>query len=138
MMSLSNSDFRSHFRISKSNFERLLNFVGAKLASVTKLLNNLDAKLLAVLWLLSTPECYRAVSIRFKIPKGTLHWSFLRIVDVLNMNSGSFISWPSNTIETARLFQRHGLNNVIGAIGGSYIPIKMPVVNGIDYVCRKK
>ena len=52
-------DFRSHFRLSRSNFERLLRVLNFELKSNRRVMLHVEIKLLAVLWLLATPECFK-------------------------------------------------------------------------------
>ena len=59
MRNLVSADFRKHFRISKGNFARLIIWLGEKFNLSRKPINFLEIKLMAVLWLLATPECYR-------------------------------------------------------------------------------
>ena len=49
-----------------------------------------------------------------------------------------FIYWPRDLATVKRRFSFHGFTDVIGAIDGSYIPIKKPHENGNDYICRKQ
>ena len=92
----SDSVFRSHFRISKANFERTLNYLSLEMSNGHRPILCLEAKFLSVLWLLATPESYRAVSLRFGVSKTSLHYSFLRIVNTLCKLAPQIIKWPDN------------------------------------------
>lgn len=60
---------------------------------------------------------------------------------MLNQLSPETIKWPQSAIDIENIvngFRRSGLNNIIGAIDGSYIPIKAPKDHPEVYICRKR
>lgn len=66
--------------------------------------------------------------------------SFQSIILALNAMSAEFIKWPSgNRISQVKAgFKKiKQLNNVVGAIDGTYCPIKAPKSNPKAYICRK-
>jgi len=74
---------------------------------------------------------FRSVSDRFDIGKSSLHDSFVRVTTVLHRLSPTIINWPK--VEQMNQIQlnfgkmsKTCLNNIIGVIDGSYIPIPAP------------
>lgn len=57
------TEFRSHFRLSRSTVEQLIQILGAKVAfqATRRPMVDLTKQILAVLWLLATPESYRLI-----------------------------------------------------------------------------
>lgn len=52
-------------------------------------------QLLLTLWILATPESFRAVGERFGIERGNSNRIFYRVVDAINELSSTFIKWPN-------------------------------------------
>ncbi|KAJ8955521.1 hypothetical protein NQ314_006873 [Rhamnusium bicolor] len=97
---------------------------------------HVDKALLITLWTLATSENYRSIGDRFGVSKSTVFFCLHKVVKVIvNELCKLFIKWPA--IEERPLiannFSRYGLRNVIGCIDGCYIPIKRPLIHGIDY-----
>ncbi|KAL4719201.1 hypothetical protein ACJJTC_019372 [Scirpophaga incertulas] len=92
--------FKNNFRMTLAAFEVLLSTLGPlmiatnKHSPVTKLMDP-RKQLLAVLWLLSTPDSYRSVAERFDMGKSSLHHSFMVVVKLLNSLSNKIIKWPT-------------------------------------------
>lgn len=72
--------------------------------------------------------------------KSSLSVTFFRVVEVLNDISSVVIAWPPES-QLSYIQERFksfaGLNNVIGAIDGTFVPIKAPNVDPEVYVTRK-
>ncbi|KAI4463258.1 hypothetical protein MML48_4g00000705 [Holotrichia oblita] len=99
-----------------------------------------EKQILAVLWLLATPDSYRSVGKRFNMGKASLSNSFTLIINALNKIAPNIISWPTfdKIPDVIQGFHRiSGVNNVVGAIDGTFIPIKAPVVDPEVYITRK-
>lgn len=82
----------------------------------------------------------RSVGDRFNMAKSTLWYCFERVVISLNVIAPQVIEWPSK--EQIPFVKEHfrkiaGLENVIGAIDGTYIPIKAPKEYPEVYITRK-
>ncbi|XP_043285712.1 putative nuclease HARBI1 [Venturia canescens] len=140
----SSQQFKEHFRLSRTTFENLERILTPQLmrtAESGRFTTDVRIQLLAVLWLLATPDSFRSVSDRFGISKSVLHASMRRVVTALNELADRFIKWPvdNELIEVERRFLDAGpFQGVIGAIDGSHIPIPAPKVDSIFYRTRKK
>lgn len=80
---------------------------------------------------------------RFSMEKFRLWDSFLKVVLILNRISPNVIKWLSlDYIEDLATKYYHisdkKLRNVIGAIDGTFIPIKTPKLNAEVYITRKR
>jgi hypothetical protein len=143
------SMFKSHFRVSPTQFEFILNRIALN-ATFTKKNPQLhggrhqicaEKALLITLWTLATPESYREVGDRFNVSKLSVFTSINIVISVILQNlCPHFITWPNDAEKEiiAVRFSKYGLPNVIGAIDGSHIPIKKPEENGNDYYNREK
>ncbi|XP_029340963.1 uncharacterized protein LOC115033103 [Acyrthosiphon pisum] len=127
--------FQQHFRLSPTSFERCL-LICAPLLQKTCVEGRKGSderlQLLSVIWLLATPDSFRSVSDRFDIGKSSLHDSFVRVTTVLHRLSPTIINWPEvdqmNQIQlNFSKMSKTCLNNIIGVIDGSYIPIPAPI-----------
>lgn len=75
--------------------------------------------------------CYRSVGLQFDLAKSSLNHCTRRVIQALCNISSDIIKWPSVTnMSTVKdKFKRiAGLENVLGAIDGSYIEIPAPSV----------
>jgi len=82
----------------------------------------------------------RSVGERFDISKSTLFACFERVIDTLNSVSSQVICWPRQeelvTI-TEKFKAMAGIDGVVAAIDGTYVPIKAPSENPDVYITRK-
>ncbi|KAJ3655879.1 hypothetical protein Zmor_014988 [Zophobas morio] len=137
------TQFRSHFRISYEAYEGLLVILGPRLQRVGNKGRNIipvEKQLLSVLWLLATPDSYRSVGERFDMGKSSLSVSFMRVVKTLNVLGRQLISWPrGERVESVkrRFFEMAHIPNVIGAVDGTFVPIKAPERDAEVYITRK-
>ncbi|XP_044262792.1 uncharacterized protein LOC123010157 [Tribolium madens] len=138
------STFRSHFRITRTSFEAILNHIAnaPELNRKDPLLYGgmpqipVEKMLLAALWTLANPECYRPIGDRFNITKSTVFMCVHKIVDVILVHLCKlFIKWPTVNERNAisQNFARFGVPNVIDVVDGCHIPIKKPTPHGVDY-----
>ncbi|KYN08010.1 Putative nuclease HARBI1 [Cyphomyrmex costatus] len=135
----SERQFREHFRMSRTTFENLERMLALDLIRTTesgRFTLDVRTQLLAVLWLLATPDSFRSVSDRFDISKSLLHDSMKRVVVALNNLADRFIKWPTGD-QLNKVKQRFSeigyLPDVIGAIDGCHIPIPAPKVSSVTY-----
>ncbi|XP_025158027.1 protein ANTAGONIST OF LIKE HETEROCHROMATIN PROTEIN 1-like isoform X2 [Harpegnathos saltator] len=121
----SERQFREHFRMTRETYEIFEQILAPDLIRTAESgRHTLDVRtqLLAVLWLLATPDSFR-------------------VVDALNNVADRYIKWPiGERLDVVKhRFSRIGsLPDVIGAIGGCHIPILAPKVHPISYRTRKK
>uniref|UniRef100_A0A1Y1KIP5 DDE Tnp4 domain-containing protein n=1 Tax=Photinus pyralis TaxID=7054 RepID=A0A1Y1KIP5_PHOPY len=124
--------FQQHFRISIDAYEHILSALGPQLQKTDPIGRspiNIEKQILAVIWLLATPDSYRSVGDRFDLAKSSLSVCFLRIIKLLNQLAPRIIKWPERqqlAVIKRRFSVLAGLNNVIGAVDGAYIQIKAP------------
>lgn len=83
---------------------------------------------------------FRSVGDRFDVSKSTLWVCFSRVVRALNKIAHICIKWPN--IEERRIITNEfasigNIPYVIGAIDGTYVPIKAPRQNPDSYINRK-
>lgn len=77
---------------------------------------------------------------RFNLAKSTLHHCFVRVIFALNKIAPKIIRWPNQDerISIKQKFKKIGnFQGVIGAIDGTYVPIKAPQNNPTVYINRK-
>lgn len=139
-----NKEFQQHFRMTRVHFQELLNCFSQSLerqeGSCGRLRIPAKKQLLSVLWLLATPDSYRSVGCRFDLSKSSLFTCFYQVIVALNEKAPQVINWPNNVEKPAikQSFQRMvGLRGVIGAVDGTYVPIKAPHENPDTYINRK-
>lgn len=139
---------QSHFRISRSVFHNTL--LPMIEISQNKINNGekkterpeipIEKQLLSVLWILATPDSYRSVGEKFDMGKSSLSVSFFRIVNLIILNASNVIIWPhGEELERQKelFFRMANIPNVIGAVDGTFIPIKAPKEDAKVYVTRK-
>lgn len=84
---------------------------------------------------------FRSVGERFDLAKSSLATCFVRVIKVLNAIAPRVIMWPTQPDRLEDIKRRFsiiaGLNNVIGVVDGTYIPIKAPKNDPHSYITRK-
>ncbi|KAB0792274.1 hypothetical protein PPYR_07761 [Photinus pyralis] len=140
---LSKQQFQMHFRINYVTYTKLLPIIANEIKKkdiVGRPLIDIDRQLLAVLWLLATPDSFRSVGERFNMGKSSLSVSFFRIIKALNNIAPKVIVWPTGEQVEAvkeKFSNLAGIDGVIGAVDGTFIPIKAPKDDPEVYICRK-
>ncbi|KYN50612.1 Putative nuclease HARBI1 [Trachymyrmex cornetzi] len=136
-------EFQSHFRITQEAFEWLYGLISPHLqTSRSSGRQTIDAQkqILSVLWILATPDSYRSIASRFDVGKSSLFACFVRVIKALNKIAPKMIVWPTED-EAIRIEQGFscfaGIRGVIGAIDGTFVPIKAPKENAEVYINRK-
>ncbi|KAJ8972589.1 hypothetical protein NQ314_000117, partial [Rhamnusium bicolor] len=143
--SFSDEEFKRNFRLTREAFNWVQSQIKDKLDTNSKYKANIpsEKQLLAAIWILSTPDSYRQVQSiagRFNISKSSLHISFQRVVKSLNNVAPQIIKWPNadDREEIQQQFYSSGqIPGCVGAIDGTYIPIKAPTKNPEVYINRK-
>ncbi|XP_011698897.1 PREDICTED: putative nuclease HARBI1 [Wasmannia auropunctata] len=97
-------------------------------------------QLLAILWLLATPDSYRSVGNRFDMGKSSVFVTFVRVIRVINRLAPRLITWPfgDRAVQNEdKFYHMAHIKGVVGAIDGTYVPIKAPMENPEVYINRK-
>ncbi|XP_066593212.1 uncharacterized protein [Prorops nasuta] len=138
--------FKSHFRMSRTSFEALINMAGhinsrLPVSTVGFPEISLEKEFLIMIWYLANLESLRSVSERFGIAKSTCWDALHRTCHILVKINKTYeiIKW-SNEERQLRIsegYRRRNFTGVIGCIDGSHILIKRPKSNGNSYVNRK-
>ncbi|XP_066596572.1 putative nuclease HARBI1 [Prorops nasuta] len=135
------TDFKSHFRLSQSTFERILEKVGPCLVRRDGCPKVQPDKQFAIaLWVLGNQEVYRSIADRFDLSKSTLWECVFNVAFVLTIHVKEYIKWPE---PQQILRNQHDFLNVanfpgvVGVIDGSHIPISAPTDYPNSYVNRK-
>ncbi|XP_048511944.1 putative nuclease HARBI1 [Athalia rosae] len=138
--------FRCHFRLTVQTFEVVLDKVSIALRAGARNVNNgrssipPEKSLLLTLWLLATPDSFRSVADRFGTTKSVAHRNFLQITKILSQLAAEYLRWP--TIPELRrvriLFDNlrpdNGFPDIIGAVDGTHIAIRAPIIDPKSYV----
>ena len=143
-------DFRQHFRVSRKTADILATALGhcSNIAKSTDRVRrgrvpmNVHKQLLVTLWMLATQETIRGMADRFGICGASVYRTVRRVTVAIFRNWTSKVIVWSSSPETVRCItegfhRRRGLQNVLGAIDGSHIPIKAPRVDQDSYINRK-
>ncbi|CAB3994290.1 Hypothetical predicted protein [Paramuricea clavata] len=91
--------FRSHFRLSRSGAEILVNLLARPEIPTDHLRRrppvSVEKQLLITLWVLGNPEVLRSVSDRFNVTRSCLFRILKRLcIAIVNNLAGQFIAWP--------------------------------------------
>ncbi|XP_066593228.1 putative nuclease HARBI1 [Prorops nasuta] len=135
------SDFKSHFRLSKSTFETLLHKIGPFLLRRNGNPKIQPCKQLAVtLWILGNQEVYRSVADRFNMSKDIVWKCVFNVSHVLENHINEYIKWPTNgqLMRNATKFEEiSNFPGVVGVIDGCHISISAPTEHPNSYINRK-
>ncbi|XP_071632125.1 uncharacterized protein [Temnothorax longispinosus] len=139
---MTNQDFKSHFRMRPGTFEYLLSIIGPKLqreTGGTPMISSHKQCLLA-LWRLATPDSLRSIFDRFDVGRSTALYVTRRVINAIIDLAPNVIKWPTNERVNeiwAGFENASGFPKVIGAIDGTHITIPAPTDNSAAYVNRK-
>ncbi|GAB1867340.1 Protein ALP1-like isoform X1 [Camponotus japonicus] len=140
---LHREQFRKHFRVTPTTYNLLEQKLASALQGDIGVKSHIPVRkqLLAILWLLATPDSYRSVGERFDMSKSSLSVSFMRVIQALNNIAGDVIQWPRGerlTIVKQKFQKLSVLPDIIGAIDGTHISIKKPHKDCLSYKTYKK
>lgn len=82
----------------------------------------------------------RSVGERFDISKSSLSVCFMRVTNLLCGLARRVINWPTGERlrQVKEKYQRiGGLQNVVGSVDGTFVPIKAPKTDPQSYITRK-
>lgn len=134
-------EFRENFRLSREAFHFVLQTILQVFEGEEPI--KIEKALLSVIWLLATPDSYRSLGSRLNLGKSSLSRDFVKIVNGLNQIASNFIKWPNaEEMERSKTHfeDRYGeqFRNTIGAIDGTYVPVKVPSAHHRVYTNRKQ
>jgi len=139
--------FKSHFRITKTTFHRLLNTISnhpVYQSNPFKPQTPIEMQVAIVLQRFANPMSYRELETSFGISQGSVQNFTKRFCITVLENLQYAIKWPTDQSmqEVVEGFAppefRKRIPNVIGAIDGSHIPIQRPQVEYHQrYINRK-
>ncbi|XP_064478188.1 putative nuclease HARBI1 [Ornithodoros turicata] len=124
--------FQSNFRLQKSSFEQMVLLLAPILtpdALVGRPPIVPEKQLMLFVWYLANMEGFRSVGDRFGITRSSVFRRAKRVGTALISRARTFIKWPTQeeALQSMMRFEgKAGFPKVIGAIDGSYIPIKAP------------
>ncbi|XP_051165691.1 putative nuclease HARBI1 [Leptopilina boulardi] len=122
------SDFKSHFRMSRTTFEELSLIIGEDLDTPQSHVAVMK-KLAVAFWYFGNLEVYRSLSDRFGISKSTAWECVIDVAKSLCARAQNFIHWPTDQeipIIQQEFYEMANFPGVIGAIDGSHIKISSP------------
>lgn len=99
----------------------------------------LDFSLMMVLWILASPDTFRAVGVKFGVAEQTVHFHYTYIILALREMAPRYVKWP-NAFEReliSGIFEAlYGYPSVCGCIDGCLICITAPLEQPQQYVDR--
>lgn len=136
------NEFKSHFRMSRTTFEFLLETIFEDLIRKRKGCATIPAhqQLMICLWKMATMDSYRSVCDRFNVGRATAIRAVRRVTHAIFRRSTRFIQWPSGdrAVTVMQGFEEaSGFPRTIGAIDGTHIRINAPKKNPENYINRK-
>lgn len=156
-------DFYMHFRMYKNTFQHLLQAIGSVMNQRNVNVGGredipLDKRILMTLWYLAKGDnIHSSIADRFNVTLSSVNRSVTVILESINMLTNTYIRWPT-AVECRRVaedFQNYGgypsktkylflikvthcaFLDVIGAIDGTHIPLKVPEEQQDSYLDRK-
>lgn len=136
-------EFQQNFRIIRPVFERLNAMYApycAEILDTSKSTISTKTQLLSIIWLLANQESFRSVGERFDLAKSSLAMVFFRVINYLNEIAGTIIKWPTEAemaISKQTFKRKCQLDGIIGAVDGTYVPMKAPTDQKLAYTNRK-
>lgn len=125
-----NNIWQEHFRISRQTFRFVCDLVRPHLArqdTNTRRAIPVEKRVAVTLWRLETGNSYRSTGLVFGVGRCTAMNLKDEFCSALLMRANHFITFPKGEAETRRAIQAFqeisSFPQVVGAIGGSHIPI---------------
>ncbi|XP_067138064.1 putative nuclease HARBI1 [Centruroides vittatus] len=142
----SDMDFKSHFRLSRSTVQRLMEQfpeerTGPGQAGLRE--TSLQTVVLMSLWLLGNQESFRGIADRFGISRGHAYREFVYFIKTVSSLRSKIIVWPNgekakSTIRSFETLRDISFPDVIGCIDGAHISISAPKASKNAYFNRKQ
>lgn len=122
-----------------TSFQILITEVGNHLIEKNRLQRErrpLPHLLLMVLWILSTPDSFRSVALRFGVYPSEVHNHYVTIIVALQEMGPRFIYWPeaAHRHEMQRRMERiSGIPGICGIMDGRHVPLPAPSEDQVSY-----
>lgn len=136
------SEWPKHFRVSRTTFMRIVEVVRPFMTTQDNRWRPaipVEKKVAAALWRLATGNAFRCIGVALGMGTSCVQLYTTQFRDVMYDLRTEFISFPSNLTSVIHEFSKKTkIPNVVGAIDGSHIPIKMPGVDQESFANRKQ
>lgn len=133
-----NGEFRKRFRMNRESFNSLLQDL---MPYTENIIVPMEKQVLIFIKYLSSQMPFQSIADHYRVCEFTVFNIVKRLSDVICAHLlEKYIKWPEaqNVQETVQGFMNlKGFPGVLGAIDGSHIPIKTPVVCPENYINRK-
>ena len=137
-------DWLENFRMSRATFQYLCTQLRPAIERRDTRLRRaitVEHRVAITLWCLATPAEYRTIAHLFGIARSTVCEITHETVDAIVMKlKGQYITFPTGEAqrEVINGFEsKWGFPQCVGAIDGSHIPVRAPLLNHTDYYNRK-
>jgi hypothetical protein len=145
-LNMQDFEFKRHFRLTRSTFEwlccEIIPFLRREITGSGIVGLAWEQKIGASLWFLATGECFRSIGDRFGMGESTFSYALRDFINIIITNflaeKIAFLNTEVEVNEITSGFRTIGrIPNIIGAIDGSHIPIKVSHLFPVDYFNRK-
>ena len=140
-----NSLWKRHFRVSRGTFDYICGIVSLDIQRQNTRFRQaipVQKRVAIALWRLGSGNSYRSTAITFGIGKSSAIKICHSFSEAINRRKNDFISLPvheDDIKETISKFEEKlDFPHVVGAIDGTHVEIKAPLLNPADYFNRKQ
>lgn len=140
-----NGLWKRHFRVSRGTFDYICGIVSLDIQRQNTCLQQVipvQKRVVIALWRLGSGNSYRSTAITFGIGKSSAIKICHSFSEAINRRKNNFISLPvheHDIKETISKFEEKlDFPHVVGAIDGTHVEIKAPLLNPADYFNRKQ
>ena len=140
-----NSLWKRHFRVSRGTFDYICGMVSLDIQCQNTRFRQaipVQKRAAIALWRLGSGNSYRSTAITFGIGKPSAIKICHSFSEAMNRRKNDFISLPAHeddVKETISKFEEKlNFPHVVGAIDGTHVEIKAPLINPADYFNRKQ
>ena len=137
--------WKKHFRVSRGTFDYICGIVSRDIQRQNTRLRQaipVQKRVAVALWRLGSGNSFRSTAITFGIGKSSAVKICHSFSEAINRRMNDFISFPveeNEVRETISKFEEKvNFPQVVGAIDGTHVEIKAPLVNPADYFNRKQ
>lgn len=137
--------WKKHFRVSRGTFDYICGIVSHDIQRQNTRLRRaipVQKRVAVALWRLGSGNSFRSTAITFGIGKASAVKICHSFSEAINRSMNEFISLPADENEVKETINRFeekvNFPQVVGAIDGTHVEIKAPLVNPADYFNRKQ